>query len=299
MGISLGATAISGLKFGATDVARVMLGTTEVFSAEWTPASLSNLNLWLDAQYISGVPAEGDPVYSPPVDGTAISSWTCRAHPNHSLVQPTATYQPVYQSNGIGSLPGIDFPDRNEFLYDANLVIDAPIQVAAVVQINVTGASQRYLFDGYNSSTERFLARYELTNSDAIRMQTTIINEGDGQGTENVYGSGLATGTAAHIMWFSHGGDGQTAIVRKDGAQVATGTLGQERMNGLTLGNSQMFSQDQTLTQLGLRGRIGEFVVSSGTQSSDAMEKTEGYLAHRWNLASVLPSNHPYKNAAP
>ena len=38
------------------------------------------------------------------------------------------------------------------------------------------------------------------------------------------------------------------------------------------------------------------------TQSGDDAnfrETVEGYLAHKWNIASLLPSNHPYKSAAP
>lgn len=28
-------------------------------------------------------------------------------------------------------------------------------------------------------------------------------------------------------------------------------------------------------------------------------DKVEGYLAHKWDLASALPSTHPYKNSTP
>ena len=37
---------------------------------------------------------------------------------------------------------------------------------------------------------------------------------------------------------------------------------------------------------------------TGGTDISD-VEKAEGYLAHKWNVASSLPNSHPYKNSAP
>lgn len=40
------------------------------------------------------------------------------------------------------------------------------------------------------------------------------------------------------------------------------------------------------------------FAVSSAFVTDD-IEKTEGYLAHRWGLAGSLPAGHTYKNAAP
>jgi hypothetical protein len=46
--------------------------------------------------------------------------------------------------------------------------------------------------------------------------------------------------------------------------------------------------------------RIGEMVFCFGYALTDAERQTvEGYLAHRWALAGSLPSNHPYKLAAP
>jgi len=53
-----------------------------------------------------------------------------------------------------------------------------------------------------------------------------------------------------------------------------------------------------------LDGRLAEFFAvadipgTGGTDLTD-LEKGEGYLAWKWGLVSLLPSNHPYKNSAP
>ena len=38
-----------------------------------------------------------------------------------------------------------------------------------------------------------------------------------------------------------------------------------------------------------------------GTGSGDKthIEKAEGYIAHKWGMANLLPNSHPYKNSAP
>ena len=53
-----------------------------------------------------------------------------------------------------------------------------------------------------------------------------------------------------------------------------------------------------------LDGRFAEFFSvadlpgSGGTNIID-VEKAEGYLAHKWGLSGLLPSDHPYKNTIP
>jgi hypothetical protein len=44
---------------------------------------------------------------------------------------------------------------------------------------------------------------------------------------------------------------------------------------------------------------IGEVVIINGVVSTADRQKLEGYLAHKWGLATRLPTNHPYKSTAP
>ena len=39
--------------------------------------------------------------------------------------------------------------------------------------------------------------------------------------------------------------------------------------------------------------------VGSGGLTAEIRQKTEGYLAHKWGITNVLPSDHPYKNSVP
>jgi len=46
-------------------------------------------------------------------------------------------------------------------------------------------------------------------------------------------------------------------------------------------------------------GDIAEMILYGNALDNINRQKIEGYLAHKWNLASELPSDHPYKNSAP
>ena len=53
-----------------------------------------------------------------------------------------------------------------------------------------------------------------------------------------------------------------------------------------------------------LDGRMAEYFhfasyVGGDTNNYSEVWKAEGYLAHKWGLTSLLPSNHPYKNTQP
>lgn len=45
--------------------------------------------------------------------------------------------------------------------------------------------------------------------------------------------------------------------------------------------------------------QIKELIIYNSTLSSDDIEKVEGYLAHKWEYASLLPLAHPYKDNPP
>ena len=53
-----------------------------------------------------------------------------------------------------------------------------------------------------------------------------------------------------------------------------------------------------------LDGRMAEYFHVAGAPGTGGIditdvEKAEGYIAHKWGLASSLPSSHPYKSVAP
>lgn len=46
-------------------------------------------------------------------------------------------------------------------------------------------------------------------------------------------------------------------------------------------------------------GIVGEIVLTSTALSGTILQRLEGYLAHKWGYADLLPASHPFKDAAP
>lgn len=80
--------------------------------------------------------------------------------------------------------------------------------------------------------------------------------------------------------------------------------------NWFTLYNTNL-SQSQTLRIMANRngnkkasGRFAELLLVAGDRGVTGdvdryVEQAEGYLAHKWGITSVLPSDHPYKTTEP
>lgn len=80
------------------------------------------------------------------------------------------------------------------------------------------------------------------------------------------------------------------------------------RMSYMTGNNLDVYQRLRIMANRGgnkkLTGRFGELLLFSGDPSEFMNShvhdrKAEGYLAWKWGLQGNLPSNHPYKNAAP
>lgn len=257
----------------------------------WSPLDLPNIELWLNA----------DAPESLSVSGVGVVAWNDLSPAGHILIQPTAVDQPtIYGLNGnatINSRQAINWSDPQMSLFSAFIVVPPPFTISFALQFNGTGASQRYLFDSYNSQV-RSRGRYSLANADKLEFITAGINDGFG-GPENISATGLATGLSAHVLVFHHAGVSGTSTVHKNGVLIASGQLGSESLDGLTLGNWRDYVVGLSPTGLSPSGRIGEVIIASGVAVNADREKTEGYLAHHWGLANLLPAGHPHKEAYP
>lgn len=47
------------------------------------------------------------------------------------------------------------------------------------------------------------------------------------------------------------------------------------------------------------KGYIHEVIYFDGAMRSDERQRAEGYLAHKWNFADILPAEHPFKQQGP
>jgi hypothetical protein len=75
--------------------------------------------------------------------------------------------------------------------------------------------------------------------------------------------------------------------------------------NGGPLVTSGQPSPDETVVSIGRQdypqsfGDLYEMIFVTQGASTDTKQKLEGYLAWKWGFQTSLPSDHPYRNAAP
>ena len=103
-----------------------------------------------------------------------------------------------------------------------------------------------------------------------------------------------------HIVVAIFNKTGNQISVRVDGANAFTPVNDYD--NSLSTNQDLRIMRNRSNRRLD--GRFAEFFAvadlpgTGGTDITD-VEKAEGYLAHKWGVTSVLPSDHPYKTSAP
>ena len=262
----------------------------------WTPASLdADLALWLDA-------TDADTIT---LNGASVSAWSDKSTNGYSLTQSTASNQPAWDQSlsayQINGKPAVVWNAASQGLESSAFVLgDAtnnktlPMQVYAVLQLDLpTAWATFHVWDGLNNSNERWFARFS-SGGNFIQVMTRNINEGDGTSAEN-NGSSVSVGSNPVMLEVVNNRQGNASSILLDGTEIIAAQFGDEGFDGLILGNWI----NAASTPLSLGGRMGEFLITSGTQTQAEREKIEGYLAHKWGLTANLPSDHPYKTVAP
>jgi hypothetical protein len=76
-----------------------------------------------------------------------------------------------------------------------------------------------------------------------------------------------------------------------------TGTLASTTSSGSTLDTSSPTFVHNSINAEQLK--IAEMIAFNNNIGLTKREETEGYLAHKWGVTSLLPGGHPYKSSAP
>lgn len=255
--------------------------------ALWTPAEITTA-LWLDAADSSTIT----------IDSGGVSAWADKSGNGYHVTQTTSTYRPT-SSNGIVFTSG-------KFLQNTTAKLPLPMHTSVVVFNETTSVVNAGVLslngtpndwnsnDGYvigtsNKQTNNFVSmssRYNNTGT-GLELQTTPVNACPhairltavnlASGSLYVNGSVVVTDSVSYP--FTSESRGGFAI----GARYINGSV-----------NPGIFV-----------GYIRE-ILWIDTVNTFILQKIEGYLAHKWDallrqttLVDALPSDHPYKSAAP
>lgn len=264
---------IKNANIGNTKAKQIYIGSKLVWQSNWTPSQISTV-FWYDASDISKITATGNQV-------TQVLD---KSGNNRTLTRATGQTGP---STGTRTLNGL-----NVFEWTSNNCLErvgfthnqstTPLNVAMIMQVDTTAATQLFFLAGTTSVTagQRMSCRITTSNS------WEIIG-GSNAGANQQMGGGAAVKDQPYILIPKF--NGATSAWRVNGTQTNTGNIGTNPFTILSWGHAENEGQD-------LDGYLAEMI---GFSDNTKQEIVEGYLAWKWGLVGKLPAGHPYKNSAP
>lgn len=258
---------------GNQTASKIYIGSNLVFSSLWSPDQLgSSLALWLDASDTNTII----------LNGLSVSQWGDKSGNNNNAVQPIASNQPLYNSVALNTKPTIQFNGASSIMRADSAALSIGTQdfvVMIVMRFSSIGGRFFSLRRDSGTTNRAYLARY--TNNQYVGYFGSPLTTSE---TVNVADNSVCMLGCSKI--------GNTAMLYSNGnSYTPISATFPSAFNILTLGG--VFSSADSNVW------FSEIIVNTGSTTQDNLQKTEGYLAHKWNLASRLPSNHPYKNFAP
>jgi hypothetical protein len=242
----------------------------------WTPALLSGLQLWLDADDASTITESSG----------SVSQWDDKSGNGNDAVQGTGAREPSYGSTAINSKNVVNF-SGGKFMTTGyppalNRTIAMVVRYSNLTQLEVAMGARE-------SIDER---SYFGINQGRVRAGVANLSTLSGT-------SGIATYTT-YTQILKHG---QGAVNREvhhylDGTedidQTFTGDIGsgQNYMIGGFNDRGGVHNQQYD-------GLMGEMIITGNMMGDSDRQKLEGYLAHKWGHTASLPADHPYKSSTP
>lgn len=288
MALKLGSGPVSALRLGTATPSKVMLGTTQVWPAAsgepWTPADLTQVAFWYDCTDASKVTV-----------GAGSRVQELRSIVGPTLTQGNTTQQPVYSANGIAAFNADSKLSSGTF---APLPIDgcfagfrintpAPAsQFCGVTAIGPTGASSRDNWLTLNSAEPGGTSLYGAFSPEGVGLDNVRINGVVLTAGQLASFADYATGVATNVTGFNllHAESNQPVVTPSNQkVQIACDA------HAVAVPSARGWTP----------GPIADVLYFSSALSVQDRERLEGWSAHKNNSASVLPADHPYKNAPP
>lgn len=241
----------------------------------WTPEQITT-SLWLDAADSTTITI-----------ATGVSEWRDKSGNNRNAGQTTTGNQPAFVSEGFSDLPVVRFDGVNDSLtISPSLPAVSGQNVFAVVDTTSLQSSNRSFLIPNTVNTSNLSLYFALPLNGGGDYRPAMFWANAARAS---WGAGIQR--PAIIRWGYVSGTTGTALTQVDAAPVvessfSTGSLDDFVRISASGGDGSAFD-------------LSELVVLSPVASQDVIDRTFGYLAHKWGLTANLPADHPYKNAPP
>ena len=229
----------------------------------FSPTTISNCSLWLDAADSSTIT----------LSGSAVTQWNDKSGNGGHATQSTSGNRPTFTGSGV--------------IFNAassqSLLLNTPFTSTHSIYIvaTPTSASQVYLFGrnytGGGGSSPSMIINYTGTS-----LEYYSGNDGT---TRSTYASPTSTFIAGYVRTY-----GSSLLGRYNGSQIFSAGGPTSEPSSIAWGG---------LGQAGVgagfyTGTIYEFMIfNTAALSTTQCQTIEGYLAQKWGLTSSLPAGHP------
>ena len=215
-------------------------------------------------------------------EGAAVGQWDDKSGNNRHFTQATPSYQPAITAADLNGYDVLTFDGASDhfvlpsgFLYNATdlsffIVFKTPQQTNDGVFGPITSYSQGFALINYGTSTW-----VRLNNVDKITSGVWNLN--------STYCSTAVVANADSVSAWKNG-----ALVGAPAAGSATLNFNGQYCLG------RYFALENCSAQ-----SVAEIVICTSTLSADDVARTVGYLHWKFGMESLLPTDHPYKSAAP
>lgn len=257
------------------------------FGRLWTPSAITTA-LWLDA-------ADSGTITT--VSG-AVSQWNDKSGKNVNATTEVASRRPTYSLNSQNGNNAVTFGGTKNLIFGEALVSGLKFSTtsfegfAAVKPTSFTAGNIIFGARGFDTG---WMFGF-ISNKPIVKLSST----------SDLWlpapMSSITAVTEPQIFYFSapRGSTGQYRnndnLLQSTTSLVGTSSIFQNQIN-MRIGS---YADNSNVATGFFEGSIYELIIVGPTLLSNAdRQKTHGYLAHKWGLAAGLPSNHPYKSAAP
>jgi hypothetical protein len=246
-----------------------------IASALWTPAAITTA-LWLDAADASTVTT---------VSG-AVSQWNDKSGNNRHVSQGTAGNRPVVATTSVNSL--------NTILFTQTSTANASIKELRSSTAYTANRGSIFIVLKPASSQQAFASVFQSRNQGVEGFRTAAAPNNQNTVASNFADTiGRINGTS--IQTFSAGQNFHTYSANTALILGAVYPAASNISFAWSVGRDQFVDDNGR----GFNGEVAEVVVLPQVGTTATHERIEGYLAHKWGLTANLPSDHPYKTAAP
>ena len=255
----------------------------------WTPAQITSV-LWVDAadaETLFDAVSGGSLVA---VDG-AVARWEDKSGNDRHVTQSTSTSRALRKTTVQNGLDVLRMDGTDDFFTaDAGLFRNKSHVCLFAVLVEKDSTQRTVLYASTANST---ITRSTLNTSAAL--QNCGGRRLDSDSFRSTAGGSGSTG--CNIVMGEWNYAGNSIATWRNGTQTGTGNTFSSG-----LGTSQDTASAVVEIGRGFSGLSNHDwceVITVDSPDTTTRQLIEGYLAHKWGVASKLPSDHPYKNSAP